>query len=501
MRIKFQKSIFVIAFIILALSCLISPAFAISDLRYSAYHNMTVEEIQRIVDETSGTQIDRFGFILEDNPNALAAFGKIPDKAKGVEAYEYWLQMDNISFAMATDESLNQYRYEYGGLIIGQGMQCVCYISVMVLDERADEFTEEDMLFVKEVADKYAALEGIEDCPIVFFKSKMVPSFLTDEQLVSLWASGYDGLRIYDGLENLTEMAESFGYIINEDGVPVLNSSNAGFDDYGRPSFTKGSFSFSNFIKSLFGSSDDEYLTEVQPGTVVDSNFSTEKIRPLVGGIMVATNTSGATIGYAAKDINNSSSRGIVTVAHVLHFDLNNTLYQPRQVIGNTNTLGNVTKMSQEADCIFIPTDPSEVKAAIYTGEGDNHLLDVIGYEGALSHGIPVEKSGAVSGNTAGSYYGTRYNQTFTVKNGTINYTMNYVGVIKEVSNNSFSVPGDSGGPVYLVTNATINGTPKQAAVLLGILEGGDGNGTVYYVPCTEIRDELGVVPLTVNDR
>lgn len=496
---KALSKITLIIAVVLVLLCLVSHAFAISDIRCSTCHNMTAEEIQKIVDETIGTQIDSFESILVQRSDVIAVYGSIPAKAKGVEAYEYWLQVSNISIAIAQDEILKEYLHEYGGPIIGQGTQCVCYISIMVLDEHADEFTEEDMLAIKAVVDKYATLEGIDNCPLVFFKGDMAQSYLTEEQLAVLWKSGFNGLRVYDGAENLKALAESLEPSSRPAGFSSAVFFNADSENHFNAALSdKTSFSLFYMMKSLFGSSDNK--KPLQAGSVEYSNFSTNKVRPLVGGTMVATSTSAGTVGYAAKDVHNPASRGVVTAAHILHFEGEKELYQPRPMKGNASSIGFASKISKEADCAFIPTEAADVKAAIYTGEGHNYLLDVIGYEGALSSGYPLSKSGAVSGNTVGNYYGVRYNQTFTIKNGTINYTVDYVGVVKEGSNISFSVPGDSGGPVYITVNSTINGNQKEAAVLLGILEGGDGKGTVYYVPCTEIRDKAGVVPLTVND-
>ncbi|MBZ3935566.1 hypothetical protein [Methanimicrococcus blatticola] len=485
MRVQLKRVCFV-ALLIFVIGGFITPTFAINDLRYSSYHNMTAEEIQKIVDETTGTQIDRFDFMLENNPDVLAVYGVIPDKAKGIEAYEYWLQMGNISRALADDEVMQSYHYANGGVVIGQGTQCVCYTSIMVLDERIDELTEKDMLAIKARVDYYASLEGLNDAPLVFFKGKMIDSYLTEEQLLYLYDSGYEGLRIYDGIENLTDLRSDFETV-------SMSSNNYAFDNEG----LSGDPSLMTRIRSIFGGSAE--TVKLSSASNYDG-LATERVRPMVGGLMIATSTSGGTIGYAAKEVNDSDSRGIVTVAHVFHFE-NATSYQPRQAYGNSNAIGTFSKMSKEGDSVFIPLNASDVKAAIYTGERDDQLLDVIGYEGAISSGMPLCKSGVVSGNTEGTYYGVRYNQTFTVKNGTINYTVNHVGVIKELSTESYSVPGDSGGPIYVKTRAIVNGTEQDVAVLLGILEGGDGDGTVYYVPCTEIRDRLGVVPLTLNDR
>ncbi|MDL2261205.1 S1 family peptidase [Methanimicrococcus sp. OttesenSCG-928-J09] len=491
-----QKMIY---FVILSaiIILLAAPAAAMNDIRYSSYHNMTAEEIQRIVDETTSTQIDRFDFIRDHRDNALGIYGIIPEKAKGVEAYEFWMQMGNISKGLANDEIVQSYHYTNGGPVIGLGTQCVCYTSIMILDERADDFTEEDMLILKERVDYYASLEGLSDSPIVFFRSPLAESYLTEYQILDLWESGYEGIIIEDGFENLTRLKDDRDAALASSPKVLSSSSIIGFEDYISRALSN-EMSFIDWLLSLFGLGG--YVELPEEKSVDWTGFPRERVRPLIGGLMIATSTSSGTIGFSAKEANDSNSRGIVTVAHVFHFE-NVTSYQPRKGYSDDNTLGKFSKMNKDGDSVFIPLNSSDVKAVIYAGEGNGELLDVIGYEGALSSGMTVSKSGIASGYSEGGYFGVRYNQTFTVKNGTVTYTVNHVGVLKELSEETVSIPGDSGGPVFVKTRALIHGTEQDAAVLLGILEGGDGEGTVYYVPCTEIKDSLGVIPLTVNDR
>ncbi|MDR0767781.1 MAG: S1 family peptidase [Methanosarcinales archaeon] len=488
----------------------IGPAAAIGDIRLSSYTNMTAEEVQRIVDMTQGSYVGKLDLIYE-NYDVLGVYGVTPEKLKDIEnrgdiAYEHWLQVAKISRALADDEAMQSMHYVNGGLIIGVGTFCICYISIIVLDERADEFTEKDMLAIKERVDYYAALEGIEDIPLIFFRENLADSFLTEEQLLYLWESGHEGLIIHGGLENLTNLRNSNNVSVF---MSVNSSENYAFGSNQTRFLTSfidrilsffrsnnsADMSYSSnvsFMSRIFGSGGSNNLTHEANLT----GLASKKVRPIVGGLMIATSTSGGTVGYAARDVNDSNSRGIVTVGHVFHFE-NQTAYQPRQA-GNT-AIGTFSKMSQSGDSVFIPMNSSDVRAAVFTGDGDNRLLDVIGFEGAVSIGVPVNKSGISSGATEGLYSGVRYNKTFTI-GGTINYTVNSVGVIQESSQEKYSIPGDSGGPIFIITRATVNGTEQDVAVLLGVLEGGDGKGTVYFVPTTEIRDLLGVIPLTLDD-
>lgn len=228
-------------------------------------------------------------------------------------------------------------------------------------------------------------------------------------------------------------------------------------------------------------------------------NYSTDKIRPMVGGIRITTEKSAGTVGFVAREINEPDSYGLVTSAHILHFE-NQTIYQPQFDHNQTNAVGEYSRINEITDVVFIPQEKTDVLPYIYTGNSsaEGQLLPVIGYETQMPIGTGVEKSGIASGQTYGSYDGLRYNQVFTIKNGTYNYTVDCVGIIRENSEIEYSDHGDSGGPVYIRMNSTVNGAEQECAVLLGILEGGNGNGTVFYVPCEYIAEKLGVVPLTI---
>ncbi|MDR2944907.1 MAG: S1 family peptidase [Methanosarcinales archaeon] len=485
------KNMIFFSFLLLAACSLIMPVSAADNSEdltdYNNAQNITADEIRHVIDVAMETEYN-FDFLMNGthSENVVSVFGTAPQGVHGMEAYNNWVSMDNISQALANDDVFQKYLYSNGGAILGQGTQSVCYISIVVFNEEAENFLKNDLLTVKARVDHYAALEGIQNVPLVFFKGNMSDSYLSEEQLLYLYDSGYEGLTITDGLENLTALRSQLGT------VSMASETNYAFDDIG----LSESPSLIDRIKFMFKSS---------PEPMDLSSLSTfegmadEKVRPIVGGVMIATSTSGGTVGFAAKDVNNPDVRGIVTVGHVFHFE-NKTSYQPRQGYGDGNTIGTFSKINKSIDSVFIPTNASDVKAGIYTGEGDDQLLDVVGYDDAVASGMPLSKSGVSSGNTNGTYFGIRYNQTFTVKNGTINYTVAQVGMIQESSVTSYSIPGDSGGPIYVKIKETVNGTEQDVAVLLGILEGGDGNGIVYYVPCSEIQARLGVVPLTIYD-
>ncbi|MDR2944728.1 MAG: S1 family peptidase [Methanosarcinales archaeon] len=228
----------------------------------------------------------------------------------------------------------------------------------------------------------------------------------------------------------------------------------------------------------------------VKPAISFAANPNSYVKNPL-GGLHIETNTSGGTLGYAVKFQNNFSKKGMVTVAHVLHFT-SRPVYQSTSGIGS-HLLGTPTSMNNSYDCVFIP-ETNTRKAQPYICDGAGNDLKVVGSAGSVSHNMLVEKSGSYSGFSQGYYIGTLYRQNFSIPSS--NYTVETVGILEEKNYNpnltvqkNVSIKGDSGGPVFSKFGSN--------AVMFGILEGGDGNGTAYFVYCNDIRDSLGVVPLT----
>ncbi|MBQ3620355.1 MAG: hypothetical protein II940_01615, partial [Methanosarcinaceae archaeon] len=145
-------------------------------------------------------------------------------------------------------------------------------------------------------------------------------------------------------------------------------------------------------------------------------------------------------------------------------------------------------------DMLYIPKNNVQVLPQIHVG--NNELLDVGGYS-RMAVGMVLNKSGISTGNTQGELQGYINNGTLSTRvNGTlVYYTVRELGVLK-----ADSTHGDSGGPVYDGMNTTINGKYKYRAYIAGIIAGGNEIDEVYFVPSSEIRDEFGLVPLTVAD-
>ncbi|MDR2943983.1 MAG: S1 family peptidase [Methanosarcinales archaeon] len=151
--------------------------------------------------------------------------------------------------------------------------------------------------------------------------------------------------------------------------------------------------------------------------------------------------------------------------------------------------------MSVPYDTIFVPqTTSRQVRPYIYDGAGND--LKVTGLTGSVSNNMLVEKSGITSGFTQGYYQGSLYDTiTISYNNSQGFNTLERVGVLYEKDYNAnvtgtqnISYPGDSGGPIFSKFG--------NNAIIFGTLAGGDGEGTVSFIYGTDIRDELGVVPL-----
>ena len=84
----------------------------------------------------------------------------------------------------------------------------------------------------------------------------------------------------------------------------------------------------------------------------------TDRIRPIIGGIQIASDNGWATSGFRARD--NNGNLGFVTAGHIGH--LGSTVYQP-DLFGSTYVTGTISRIgSTNSDSAFVPynnTDPS----------------------------------------------------------------------------------------------------------------------------------------------
>lgn len=244
-------------------------------------------------------------------------------------------------------------------------------------------------------------------------------------------------------------------------------------------------------FESIIENSIQTKITENSPDAINSSNGY--KKNPY-GGLLVQTSTHQGTSGYAACDVNNNSRRGLVTAAHVLLLNSSKPVYQAFS--SNTSQLfGTPTLMDSQYDCVFVP-QPSKRNVTPYIYDGSSSTLKVTGFTGSVSNNMLVEKSGISSGFTQGYFKGNEILLETSCDNGQIEFTINRCGILEEkdydeniTNQTNISMSGDSGGPVFSKFGTN--------SILLGILHGGDDEGTVYFIWCTDIRDAIGVVPLT----
>ncbi|WNY26309.1 hypothetical protein [Methanolapillus ohkumae] len=226
-----------------------------------------------------------------------------------------------------------------------------------------------------------------------------------------------------------------------------------------------------------------EFADDTQNSKAIDDDYES-KVRPLIGGIQVYSDYTGpGTSGYAVVSDNNSSEKGFVTSAHLVDFD-NYSVYQPTNDFLNLNQVGTSAVSYTNVDAIYIPM--SDVDAELHIGNGET--IAVGGYTD--SSGIDVYRSGVTTGLTVGQYYGRIYD--YEMSGGNL---LDRVGFME----GPVAQAGDSGGPLYSTMDIAVG----HRAFVLGITQGTySGNATGYetmtvFVPFREIKDKLGVSPLT----
>lgn len=194
----------------------------------------------------------------------------------------------------------------------------------------------------------------------------------------------------------------------------------------------------------------------------------TDRIRPVIGGLQIASDNGWGTSGFRARDSN--GNLGFVTAGHLGY--LNSAVYQPDQ-IGSYYAVGTISKLgTTNSDSAFIPysnTDPSVYWSSSVT-------LDYSTYTDPQVNDVAY-KSGAATDVTAGQV-------------ALINRCYNpYLG--KYLPQQAYapysSSDGDSGAPVFKWVSSN--------AVLLGIHMGQADPGFGVFSPISGINSDLGITP------
>ncbi|MEA2033909.1 MAG: hypothetical protein U9N40_00210 [Euryarchaeota archaeon] len=220
-------------------------------------------------------------------------------------------------------------------------------------------------------------------------------------------------------------------------------------------------------------------VRSVDPDSLILHSAS-DRFRPVIGGVqmqaVLGSSTGAATIGWAAR--NTAGTLGYVIAGHCSD-GIGETIYQPG--VSASNAVGTVAAdtqwpgQSSYADAAWVPY--SNVVAKIYGSGGVQQTVK--GYYADCGVGLPIYKSGVITGTTSGATI--MKDIVFNGDTGKYLYDQYFA---------SYSAAnGDSGSPVYHVE-------PDHDRIVVGI-HSGSFNGENYFSPVSGVQSELAVLPLT----
>ncbi|WNY27649.1 hypothetical protein [Methanolapillus ohkumae] len=138
----------------------------VEDIRVFTEMPLNDSEIQKSVDQTPPTNPEYFEQVSKSQ-SALASYGTVPLKT-GEDAYDWGLSLQRISRSIQQDQAFEKYLAVNGGPICGYSAGINGFLMVYLNPNVADLKTSQDIENMKQVIEKYAIEEGIEDVPIVF---------------------------------------------------------------------------------------------------------------------------------------------------------------------------------------------------------------------------------------------------------------------------------------------------------------------------------------------
>lgn len=213
-----------------------------------------------------------------------------------------------------------------------------------------------------------------------------------------------------------------------------------------------------------------------------DVSGYTDRKRPVIGAIQIAVFKNGgiyeATLGFPAKK--KDGTKGYVTAQHFAS-GIDMAIHQPTYLSNNNNLIGDVDILGDHyADASFI--EYSNVEPKIHVGSGVTK--DISGFLSTTPTagwvGWPISKSGITTGETDGIITGVG----LTVDQNGWDY-------YNQVNATYYSEPGDSGSPVYRISNNQLT--------IIGIHSGKLTNsGNSCFSPLSGVVSDLGVYPLKV---
>jgi len=332
--------------------------------------------------------------------------------------------------------------------------------------------------------------------------------FMKDENTLSISGSipYLEGEASYDWWLSIDSVAESihndkaFGKYLYSEGGPIVGYGPmcegyiqiSIYDEMKGKITTEDIKEMSRIVEKY---AEKESIKNI-PIFMTYSNISGNYTGPLVqGGNVAATpNLGPGMFAFAVKQNNNSNSKGIITVAHLIDFNYNNT---NRPVYVNyilpNNLLGYATTINNRIDAIYVPY--SNVTCMMHIG--NNTQIKV--YTGIDSaSGTLLNRYGTATGSTTGYLKGFEYDRVWNTGNTTITRTFDKVGYMNSSTN--VSEGGDSGGPIYCGMNITTNGKTSHEALVLGMTFGNsklNNEPVSVFVPFREIQDKFNVTLLT----
>jgi len=197
---------------------------------------------------------------------------------------------------------------------------------------------------------------------------------------------------------------------------------------------------------------------------------------------------SHGSVGFMAED-DTTGAYGFVTAAHVFGFS-DRDAHQPtyNSLLPVYSRVGSSNITYNNIDVVFVPYNNVEAKI-FYQNDTTLGNYTVGGYFNERNIGEEVTKSGYVTGlqNATIVGYVNDMNMTHPSWEAYGYPRFDRVGILDaNILDN-----GDSRSPIFQVLEEY-----DGKAYIVGIAFA-SGNNTTYFIPCQEIRDKLGITPLT----
>jgi hypothetical protein len=239
------------------------------------------------------------------------------------------------------------------------------------------------------------------------------------------------------------------------------------------------------------------------PVVMVYSSINGNDTRLVQGGHVAATpGRSPGTFAFAVRQNNNSNARGIITVAHLIDFDVRRDVHVNDTSSGTR--LGRAAAVRNNIDAIYVPY--SNVSSMMYVGydplipasQDRTQIKVYMGIDAA--YGSILSRYGSNTGNTQGYLKGFEYDRVWAPPNATVIRTFDKVGYMNASQGHLVSQFGDSGGPIYCGMTVTTSTGQSYQALVLGMtfgVGGLNGEPVTLFVPFREIQDKFNVTILT----